>query len=263
MLSSRCFLLVGLWSLFALRAAAQVPESAGELWQKGQAAMRAGQPEKAILYYQQSLQADPSFTRNHLSLAAAYLDAGKDEAACDHLARYVAAHPEQTFVRTQYAELLLKLKHTEAAREELLHLIADCQEVGDETLPVRLHCHSRLLDIAQEQEDDYAAHLHRGVGLYLLARQRADLDDPEGELPVEGLLCRAAAELTLARALRPGEAQPLWYLHAVWSQLGRSDAARRCLALAAAAAPFSDLTPAEQRSLALACRAGEASRLRK
>jgi tetratricopeptide (TPR) repeat protein len=260
MLSPCYWLLIGLWGLSALPGAAQGPESAGELWQKGQAAMRAGQPANAITYYEQSLQADPSFIRNHLSLAAAYLDSGKDELACDHLARYVAAQPEQTFVRTQYAELLLKLKHPAAARTELSGLIADCQDEGDETLELRLHCHSRLLDIAEEQDDDYAAHLHRGIGLYLLARQRANLDDPNGELPVEGLLCRSAAELAQARELRPDEARPLWYLHAVWSRLGRRDAAQRCLAQAATAAPFSDLTPAEQRSLALACRAGETPR---
>src|SRR3954447_15060755 len=70
-----------------------------ELWRQGQAAMRAGKPDAAITSYQQSLNADPALTQNHMSLAAAYLEAGKDAEACVHLARYVEAHPEQAVVR--------------------------------------------------------------------------------------------------------------------------------------------------------------------
>jgi hypothetical protein len=221
--------------------------------------MQAGEPARAIGYFEQSLRADPALTRNHLSLAAAYLEADDDAAACDHLARYVAAHPEHTVARTQYAELLLKLKYPGAARDELARLIADAQEKGDGELTMLIHCHSRLVDLAEDHDDDYAAHLHRGIGLYLLARQRAGLEDPEGQLPVEGLLCKAAGELALARRLRPHEARPPWYLHAVWARLGRADAARRCLAEAADAAPFGGLTSAEQRSLTLACAAGDAA----
>jgi tetratricopeptide (TPR) repeat protein len=234
--------------------------TAAELWEKGQAAMRAGQPARAVGYYEQSLQADPAFTRNHLSLAAAHLENGDDEAACAHLGLYVADHPEHVLVRGQYAELLLKLKRVEAARGELARLVADEQDKGKEALNEMIHCHSRLVEIAEDQEDDYAAHLHRGIGLYLLAGQRAGLDDPDDELPVEGLLCRSASELALARMLRPHEARPYWYLYTVWSRLGQKDSARACLREAAAAAAFTDLTPAEQRSLMLACQAHETRR---
>src|SRR5947209_7728849 len=72
------------------------------LWEKGQAAMAQGQADSAISFYEQSLAADPAFTRNHMSLAAAYLESGKDADACVHLAKYIAAHPEHLVIRTHY-----------------------------------------------------------------------------------------------------------------------------------------------------------------
>jgi tetratricopeptide (TPR) repeat protein len=246
----------------AVRAAS--PEEptgpAGQLWEKGQAAMRAGEPARAIGYYERSLQLDPHFTRSHLSLAAAHLENGNEPAACVHLGLYVATHPEDLVTCSQYVELLLRLKRTEQASVELRRLIAASQEKGDEQLSEMIHWHSRLLDIAESQEDDYGAHLHRGIGLYLLARQRAALADPQGVLPVEALLCRAAGELTEARLLAPSEARPCWYLHLVWSRLGRAGPARRCLAQATAAAGFGGLTRVEQQSLVLAERAHRTQR---
>jgi tetratricopeptide (TPR) repeat protein len=227
---------------------------AGTFWQQGQAAMCEGQTDRAIGFYEQSLAADPAFTRNHLSLAAAYLESGNDAEACTHLAKYVEGHPEELVIRTHYAELLLRLQRLKEGCAEFERFIADVQERGDESLRQLIHCHSRLMDVAEAEDDEYAARLHRGIGLYLLARQRASLTEPEGDLPVEGLLCKAAGELSMARALRPGEARPCWYLYAVWTRLAQQQPARRCLREAGAAAAFTYLTPAEQRSLELACR---------
>jgi hypothetical protein len=148
----------------------------------------------------------------------------------------------------------LRLKRPQDARAELLSIVRFAQDQKESDAADLVQCHSRLVDLAEEAGDDYEAHLQRGIGLYLLAGQRAALDDPGGALPAEGLLCKAAAELTEARALSPGAARPCWYLHAVWSRLGQAAAARRCLNAAAAAAPFGDLTPAEQRGLVLANR---------
>jgi len=72
-------------------------------------------------------------------------------------------------------------------------------------------------------------------------------------LPAESLLCRAAAELKQAQALRPHAARPWWYLHITWRQLGQRDPACRSLWQASQRDPLSDLTPAEQRDLHLAC----------
>ena len=118
------------------------------------------------------------------------------------------------------------------------------------------------MDIAQRIEDDYASHLHRGIALYWLARQRGELPDDGGELSSESLLCQSASELVLARRQRPDEARPCWYLHEVWTRLAQNQPATRWLRAAEEAAAFSYLTPAEQQRLHFARRqnAEDASR---
>lgn len=230
-------------------------EVARRLWEEGQSAMRQGQPDRAITCYQQSLAADPRLTRNHLSLAAAYLEKGDQAAACPHLSEYVVAHPDSVLVRVRHAELLWQLGHRREARAAFEGTVADAQD--DLEAAQLIHCHTRLMLIAEAEADEYDEHLHRGIGLYLLARERAAAPDPEGELPAEGLLCRAAAELTLAHRQRDSEARPCWYLYQVWSQLAQRQPAGRCLREATTQAPFSYLTPSEQRGLELARRDDE------
>jgi tetratricopeptide (TPR) repeat protein len=194
--------------------------------------------------------ADPDRPRTYLSSAAACLENSDEAGARPYLARYVAARPDDLMVRAYYAELLARLHETQAARAEFERLDAE----GQDRLPRKqlIHCHTRLATLAATEEDDYAEHLHRGIGLYLLGQARAALPDPEGELSVEGLLCRAAAELTKARERRPEEARPRWYLHEVWARLGQHQPATRWLYAADSAAPFSDLTPVEIRDLRIA-----------
>jgi hypothetical protein len=84
------------------------------------------------------------------------------------------------------------------------------------------------------------------------------LGEPDAELSCEGLLCKAAGELTLAHLRRPQEARPNWYLYTVWWRLDRRQTALRCLREAAETAPFSYLTPFEQRGLHVAAQALEA-----
>jgi tetratricopeptide (TPR) repeat protein len=223
-------------------------------WEKGQQAMLEGRTEQAVAAFQQSLKQDPGLVRNHLSLAAAYLAQGQEEKAAEQLKQYLNKQPDHYVVRGEYAELLLRLDQLEAAREQFERFEADIQE--NETLARQhlVHCNSRLLEIATRLEDDYAVHLHRGIALYWLARQRAEITDAGDELSSEGLLCQSASEFVLARRARPDEARPCWYLHEVWSQLAQCQPAARWLRAADEAAPFSYLTPAEQRNLHLACR---------
>lgn len=235
-------------------------ESAEALWEQGQAAMRRGEPDTALDCYQRSLAADPTFARNHLSLAAAYLEKGDDAAACPHLARYVEAFPDQYLIRLHLAELLLRLNQRSAARREFMLCVAAAQERGPLGLAQLIHCHAQLMDLAEEDEDEYHEHLHRGIGLWILARRRSELPDVDCELSVEELLCKAAAELTLSHLDRPGEAQPSWYLYEVWSSLAQQAVARRFLAAARDAAPFTYLTAAEQRALNIACQCGALER---
>src|SRR5262249_33906202 len=75
------------------------PSPARQLGERGQQAMRLGQSDQAIAFYEQSLSLDPQLIRAHLSLAAARLEIGDDDGACPHLGRYVEARPDETIVR--------------------------------------------------------------------------------------------------------------------------------------------------------------------
>jgi tetratricopeptide (TPR) repeat protein len=250
-----CLFLLVLLPAPSLQAAEPAAPSLGlAAWQKGQQALLEGRTEQAIASFQESLEQDHTLARNHLSLAAAYLALGRDEQAASQLDHYLRAQPDHCVVRGQYAELLLRLDRPEAAREQFEQFEADIQDHEMLAQEHLAHCHGRLLDIAQAEEDEYEMHLHRGIGLYWLARQHAALSDPEGDLSREGLLCQAAGELALARRERPEEARPCWYLYEVWSRLAQNQPAMRWLRAAEAAAPFSHLSPAEQRDLYLACR---------
>jgi tetratricopeptide (TPR) repeat protein len=224
---------------------------AQQLWQAGQEAMKAGQPQQAIAMYEKSLHEDRKLTQNHLSLAAAYLEAGDDEQACTHLGLFLTAHPEHRNARFYHAELLRKLGRHAAARGEYDHAIRTEQEEAEPDLKHLVHCHTRVLEIGSELGDDYLVQLHRGIGLVLLARQCAALGEPETAPSSEAILCKAVAALSRARALRPGEARPSWYLHLAWHGLGQPQPARRCLADACRHAAFSELTSAEYRELML------------
>jgi tetratricopeptide (TPR) repeat protein len=265
---TRRLLGLALWMIVALGCHAgtllEVPEEAppaNQLWEEGQEAMREGQPQQAIARYERSLDSDPALTRNHLSLAAAYLEKGDPEAARPHLEKYVATHPENLPARGYLAELLLRLDQLPEARGEYERLAAALQEKGPAEDNQLIRCHRRLMEIAEALEDSYGQHLHRGIGLFLLAKARAVLPEPDGLLPTEGLLCKAAGELSLARLERPDEARPCWYLYEVWSQLPLRQPALRSLDSARLAAPFTYLTPAEQRGLQLACQCLQMERM--
>jgi tetratricopeptide (TPR) repeat protein len=246
-----CVVCLG-WSSPAL---AQDPAAqARQLWLRGQEAMRQGKPDEAVKYYELSLAADPAQKRSHLSLAAAYIERGDEAGAVRHLAQYVAAFPEHHLARVHLAELLLRQGRPKEARAQFERFVADVQDVPQLAPKHLVHCHSRLMEIAEAEGDEYAEHLNRGIGLYLLACERAGLPDPEeGELSVESVLCKAAGELTMARMARRDEARPCWYLYEVWSRLDQRQPALRHLREADATAPFSYLTPAEKRELELAC----------
>lgn len=227
--------------------------AAVRLWTEGQLALQEGDQEKAQQCFAQGLAADPQFAPNQLSLAAACLEKGDEDAACAHLAHYVASQPDQLKARSHYAELLMRLNRVNDARKQFERYDADAQEREPPAGSQLIHCHSQLTKIAVQLEDSYEEHLHRGIGLYLLGQERAALPDPDGDLPAEGLLFRAGLELRKARRQRPEEARPSWYLYEVWSHLGKRRPAMQYLREAHEAAPISYLTPAERRNLQLAC----------
>jgi hypothetical protein len=189
---------------------------------------------------------------DHLAEAGKCLERDDLNSAGNELATYLESKPDALAVRVQYAEILASLKRRSEARNQFNQFLAIAQEQKSDSSATMVHVYRRLMEIAEETNDEYGVHLNRGIGLYLLSQQRAQLGAAEEELPVEGLLCKAAAELTLARDERPHEAQVSWYLYQVWSQLGQRHAALVQLRTAHDAAPFSYLSPAESRKLTMA-----------
>jgi tetratricopeptide (TPR) repeat protein len=238
--------------MLAAEAGDEAVASASLLWRQGQEAMRAGHTDDAIDLYLRSLHADAAYSSSHLSLAAALMEKQQLPDASAHLGLYLEANPEQTAVRVRYAELLLRLKRAKDAAAQFERAIADGQEKGDSFAQDLVLCHSRLVSISEDSDDSYAEHLHRGIGLFLLANRRRAISDSEEVLSQQGLLVKSAAELTRASLLKRGESQPCWYLYLVWSQLGQRQPAQCRLKQASALAPFSFLTPAERHDLEFA-----------
>jgi tetratricopeptide (TPR) repeat protein len=215
--------------------------------------MKCGEVEKAVERYQQSIAGDPRESRPHLSMAAALIAKGDDESAQTHLAEYVDANPEELSHRLQHADLLLRLKRMREASAEFERVAADAQNCCESIDHLLIHCQTRLMEIAEIENDEYGLHLHRGMGIYFIARRRACLGEDQGKMCPESILCQAAGELALARLERPQEARPCWYLYEVWTLLDQPRPASHNLRDADANAPFSYLTSVEKNGLNLAC----------
>jgi hypothetical protein len=184
-----------------------------------------------------------------VSLAADCLACGDDTGAASHLTRHVIAHPDQIVFRAQLAELLARLGRLPDAQAQFEAAVAHAQE-GSAAVRGRLvHYHTRLMEIARQRGDKYREHLHRGIGLYLIAVSLAN-QGQSGD--TERLLFKAAGALKEAQEHRPDDARISWYLYRVWSQLDQPRPAERALRKAAANAIGSDMTPAESRDLAMA-----------
>ena len=197
--------------------------------------------------------AEPAVADDRLSLAADCLDQGDLAAAARHLEAHVVAHPDQVVFRAQLADLLLRLDRLPEAQAHFEAAVARAQDGPTVVRRDLVHYHTRLMEIARQRADEYAEHLHRGIGLYLVGTHLAERGGESGD--VERLMCKAAAALADAQARRPDDARAPWYLYRVWSHLDQPRPADKALRQAAAAAPFSALTPAEARDLALAGRA--------
>jgi hypothetical protein len=210
----------------------------------------------ALLPFRWDCSGDPppqaAAPRSPLSTAARLLEQGDDQGACEQLALYLQTNPAHFEVRIHRADMLLRIGRQHEARAELERASNDADEWLDPTSEHRIRCHSLLMQIAQAEDDVYGSHFHRGVGLYLLARERAKLPESVSELPAIGLLHKAAGQLVVAASEHPQDACACYYLCQVWTLLGRTGPAQRWLNYAIQAAPFSQLSPAELRGLHLA-----------
>jgi len=233
--------------------AAQPAQNPQVLREQGQLAMREGDSAKAIFLFVQSLSLEEKWPHNRLlTSAAGHLARGQDEAASADLAQFLKAHPEHSNARFCHAELFLRMGKSNLARKQFVELIDRCPDTLAEDEHLLLHCHGRLTEIGEAVNDEYAVHLHRGIGLYLLAISTLPAQDDDPDISNESLLCKAMSELNEARELRQSEARPCWYLYGIYRKLGQPHLAQRWLRAAQQAAPFTHLSPAEQRGLELA-----------
>lgn len=193
---------------------------------------------------------EPVFEKDHLSLAAEKLDRGDDAAALPHLKAHVKAHPDAVMIRAYLAELHLKLGNSTASRTEFERVVADAQ--GSPPGPARrhlVHCHTRLMEIAQALDDPFAEQLHRGIGLLLLVQQWDSEPDRGDEVSTEQTLSKAAAALRKAKDERPDDARVNLYLGDVYERLGSHSAAMTARRSAKAALPDASLTGWEKERL--------------
>jgi tetratricopeptide (TPR) repeat protein len=184
-----------------------------------------------------------------LPQASQALERGDHAQACELLRSYAERHPESKHARAFYAEVLAKLGKGAEASVEFEKAIARLQAEKTIDLALIVHCHGRLIDLADEDADEFHVHLHRGLGLYWLAQQKRHGDEPPDAPTTESILCKAALELTTAHAIVPGESRPTWYLYLIWRQLGQTAAAQRWLRETQITSPYSYLTPHEQSDL--------------
>jgi tetratricopeptide (TPR) repeat protein len=184
-----------------------------------------------------------------LAMASDALDAGDHVLACRHLQEYVARHPDSKTAGALHGEVLFKLGRYGESRIAFEKAIARLDDAAD--LPVLVHCHGRLVDLAAIDADDTAERLHRGIGLYLLSKDPS-LKASEGEdVDAESVLCKAIFELVAAHVAAPDDARPCWYLHLAYRRLGKDQPAKRWLNECVRRAPTSHLTASERHSLDL------------
>lgn len=186
-----------------------------------------------------------------LTLAARCLERGDQPGAVRHLADHADRYPQQVMVRAYLAELLFKLERRPESRHEFERFIMQAQSMTGPPRTHLVHCHTRLMMMAEQAGDRYHESLHRGIGLCLLAKSWGeDGDEPKTDTLTTATLVQAADTLRDARAIRPADARVNLYLADVYKHLGQPVAARQARIRARAGSP-GGLTPYEAERLAV------------
>lgn len=159
-----------------------------------------------------------AMARTLLLQATARLEHNDLTGAAVILQRYVQAFPDAAMIRLQLGELCFKLDRTEESQHQFL---AALDNVLDPALPLhcRLHAHSRLVDIASLQKDEFNEHLHRGIGLALLAERRMQESTSTAGATVQELQGKSRTALMKAKRLAPLDARPSLYLAGLWQSM--------------------------------------------
>jgi Tfp pilus assembly protein PilF len=189
---------------------------------------------------------------DHLALAAACIDRGDESAALPHLTAHVTARPDAVMIRAYLAELLFKLDRVDESRSHFERYVRDADGMSGQAGKHLVHCHTRLMEIAQRSDDEYREALHRGIGLVLLVRQWETEPPTDGPPLTEPTLANAAAALREATRVRPTDPRGFMYLSEVYARLGQHSAARAAGKRGAALLPDASLTGEEVARLARA-----------
>jgi hypothetical protein len=215
-------------------------------------------PEVVLASFVEDMEIKP-VEEDCLALAAKHIEEGDQASAVPYMQKHIEKFPDQIMIRAYLAELLVKIKRLPDARSHFETFIADAQQTDSPAKNHLVHCHTRLMEIAQENDDDYSEHLHRGIGLYLLTKQQDLFEEVRDPTLTQQLLVKAIRELDEAKQLRPNEARPYWYLYESWTMLDQPRPAGKALQEAQANCFFSKLTPKELQELRVACMLRETS----
>lgn len=195
-----------------------------------------------------SIVVDVGDSRDELALAATCLESGNTQGAIDHLSAHVQQFPDHVAIRTLLAEQYLKLGKTRDARVHIQRMLDDGH--GDSTINREqlVTCHTRLMQIAQDERDEFAESYHRGMGLLLVVEGWDGTKDQDRVL-VERTLSQALSNFRTALEQRPNDTRLNLSMCDVLSRLGQHSAARTAYRKASVASPAS-LTAAERMRLA-------------
>jgi predicted Zn-dependent protease len=172
-----------------------------------------------------------------LTLAAEALDRGDQKDAVRHMQTYVSLHPTAVMPRAHLADMLVRQGQPAEAKKHYEQFLVDTETSTGAPAKHRVHCHTRLMRIAEDADDVYGEHLNRGIGLLLAA----DHD--------EETLSQALKALNIARGERPKTARVYVYLAEVYRRLGQAGVARQAIITAKANLPDPTLTPHERQKL--------------
>lgn len=199
-------------------------------------------------YYAKYLNAVEEPT-SHFEKALEQLNNGRTLNACLELGLHVDEHPKDNTARIYYAELLVRVGRLALAERQFQNASQLAHELDN--IDDRIHCHRRLMEIAEATADAYQVHLNRGIGIFLLAEKTKKIADFDQLNMAESMLCRAAGELAMARLIKGDDARPCWYLALIWQSLGQQTIASRHLHEALELVQFSTLNTAESRELVI------------
>jgi Tfp pilus assembly protein PilF len=180
-----------------------------------------------------------------LTKAAELLDKGQDAAAVPHLRTYVQANPDAVMVRSHLAELLFRQGQRPESRQHFERFVAQAQPLKGSVHQHLVHVHTRLMELAAQDDDDATEELHRGIGLLLLVKKWQASPERRDANAEEQTLMKCVKALRAVLELQPENGRAAVYLAQAYDLLGQVGPANEAYNLAKKHASGSDLTKME------------------